>query len=55
MTLGGVDGVTTRIEFGAVTSRVPLFGGTGLVSRRPSTKVQIPLEAKRFCLIVTSS
>ena len=31
----GEDGVTTKVEFGAVTPRVSWFGSTGVVSGAP--------------------
>ena len=38
--------VTTRVEFGAVTPRVPWFGGTGLVSGAPQGWFKLRLRPK---------
>ena len=40
--------VTTRVEFGAVTPRVPWFGGTGLVSDAPQGWFNPRLRPKDF-------
>ena len=46
--------ITTRSELGAVNPKGSMVRWYWARLRRPSRLVQTPLEAKRFCLVVTS-